>query len=268
MYLRLICVTMTNNADKKRRIILKKKYIISLLLVLVLVVASACGSKDDDTPKAKENDNAEGEMEMEMPEPDLTDIPDVVAEVNGKEITGEDFEQTYTGEFQQAAFQAQMSGQEIDEDALKQQIIEGLIGQELLIQAADAEKLEATDEAIDEALANYAAQSQMESVEEFIAALKENGLEEDEVKEQAATQVKIELLIDNNLGEVDTSDEVLQEIYDDVKKQQEEAGAEDFPSFEDSKEDIVEYVKNQKQAETIQTLVDKYREEADVTIHL
>lgn len=258
---------MTNNAYKKRRILLNKRYLISLLLVFVLVIVSACGNEDE--PKAIEKENStEKEGEIEMPEPDLEGIPEVVAEVNGSKISGEDFEVTYTNEFQQAAMQAQMSGEDVDQDQLKGQIVEGLIGQELLMQGADKGNFEASEDAIDETLAGLAKQNGMETTEDFLTALEESGMTEEEVMGQVAIQVKIDALIKSELGEIDTSEEALQKVYDNIKAQQEEAGAEDFPSFEEAKPDLVQFVTSEKEAETVQALVEKYREDAEITINL
>src|SRR5918994_1689378 len=51
-------------------------------------------------------------------EPDLEGIPDVVAEVNGEEVTKEEFTPIYEAAFQQAAMQAQMSGEAPAEELL------------------------------------------------------------------------------------------------------------------------------------------------------
>src|SRR5690625_6502716 len=88
-----------------------------LSLILSIVALSACGNKDD----AGENNTELGGQEAEMPEPDLENIPSIVAEVNGEEITKEDFVGMYQQQFQQQMLQAQMSGQEVDEDSLKKQ---------------------------------------------------------------------------------------------------------------------------------------------------
>ncbi|MDS8765667.1 SurA N-terminal domain-containing protein, partial [Streptococcus pneumoniae] len=84
----------------------------------------------------------------EMPEPDLEGIPEVVAEVNGEEVSKEEFETAYTGQFQQAAMQAQMSGQEIDQNQLKTQLAESMVGQKLLVQEAENQELTASDEEV------------------------------------------------------------------------------------------------------------------------
>src|SRR5690625_4390600 len=122
---------------------MRNKWLLSLSLSLLVLFIAACGS-DEDNSAEDNNDESEtqeesaddegqapeaGTEQAEMPEPDLEDIPDVVAEINGEEISGEEFEATYVGQFQQAMMQAQMSGQEVDQDQLKVQTAEALIGQ-------------------------------------------------------------------------------------------------------------------------------------------
>ncbi|MBY8910963.1 SurA N-terminal domain-containing protein, partial [Salinicoccus roseus] len=82
--------------------------------------------------------------------PDLEGIPDVVAEVNGEEITKEDFEQTYTNQFQSAAMQQQMTGEELDQEQMKKDILDGMISQRLFIQEVDNRDMSASEEEVDE----------------------------------------------------------------------------------------------------------------------
>src|SRR5699024_10439920 len=110
---------------------LRKKCCFMLSLVLIIGILAACGA---DNKEDKANDE-----QGEMLEPNLEGIPDIVADVNDGEVTKEDFEATYQQQFQQMAMQAQMSGQnmdEIEQDELKEQTADGLVGQELLMQEA------------------------------------------------------------------------------------------------------------------------------------
>src|SRR5699024_11666505 len=105
---------------------------------------------EDDNNEDKENDG-----QAEMPESKLEGITDIVADVNDREVTKEDFEATYQQQFQQMAMQAQMSGQnmdEIDQDELKEQTADGLVGQELLMQEANDRVSDISDDDIDETI--------------------------------------------------------------------------------------------------------------------
>lgn len=254
-----------------------KKWFLGLSLGTSLLVLSACGGADE----SAENENAQPETQEqapsgeenaaqpEMPEPDLEGIPEVVAQVNGEEVSKEDFEAAYTGQFQQAAMQAQMSGQEIDQEQLKNQLAESMVGQKLLIQEAENQKLAASDEEVNQTLEQLAQQNGLETTDEFLKALDEQGMKEEEVRSQVATQVKVDQLIAESAGDTTPSEEEVEAAYEQIKEQQEQMGSEEeLPAFEELKPDLEEQVKTQKENEATQTLVAELREKADVTINL
>ncbi|OED33495.1 SurA N-terminal domain-containing protein [Planococcus maritimus] len=254
-----------------------KKWFLGLSLGTSLLVLSACGGADE----SAENENAQPETQEqapsgeenaaqpEMPEPDLEDIPEVVAQVNGEEVSKEEFETAYTGQFQQAAMQAQMSGQEIDQTLLKNQLAESMVGQKLLIQEAENQKLTASDEEVDQTLEQLAQQNGLETTDEFLKALDEQGMKEEQVRSQVATQVKVDQLIAESAGDTTPSNEEVEAAYEQIKEQQEQMGSEEeLPAFEELKPELEEQVKTQKENEATQTLVAELREKADVTINL
>lgn len=249
--------------------------LLSLLIGASVIVTAACSDTDEnaneETPATEEqaaDENAETAEQPEMPEPDLEGVPDVVAEVNGEEIVKEDFESAYTAQFQQMSMQAQMSGEEVDETQLKEQIAESLVAQELLIQETETREIEASEEEVNETLTSIAEQNGLASSEEFLAALEEQGISEEEVMEQVTSQVKVDKLIAEESGAVEASDEELQEFYDQMQTQQEEMGGEELPPFEDIKTELEAQLVQQKENEAVQALVAELREGADVTIHI
>ncbi|WP_117169595.1 SurA N-terminal domain-containing protein [Paraliobacillus sediminis] len=262
---------------------MNKKWLVSLLLVLFVLVLAACNDDDetaddtnDDTASQEEETSEDSETanteQPEMPEADLEGIPEVVAEVNGEEIQRETFETTYQGQLQQVALQSQMSGEaaEIDQDQLKTQVAEGMVGQELLIQEANNRDYEASEEAIDEVLNNLVEQNGLETQEDFLVAIEEQGTDREEVMSQIELQVKVDQLIASESEGSEPTDEEIQAYYDQVVEQQEQTDGEagEIPSFEDAKPQIAEQLKSQKQAEVTQTLIDRLREDAEVTINL
>lgn len=255
-----------------------KKFIMLMITLSLAVLLAACGgdgdSKDNSENGSEGDQGEQASGQQEMPEPDLEDVPDVVAKVNEEEITKKEFESTYKGRFQQMAMQAQMTGQEIDQDQMKQQTAEGLVGTELIVQEANNRDYSASDKEIDETLNEMAKQQQLESSDKLISALEEQGMKKDEVMSQAATQVKIDKLIAEESGDTEPTEKELKEAYDQFKAQQEqmnkdgEGSEQEVKSFDDMKSDLKTQLKNQKQAEATQTLVDQLRENADVTINL
>ncbi|PYZ94972.1 peptidylprolyl isomerase [Salipaludibacillus keqinensis] len=277
---------------------MKKKWLSALTLAATVSVVAACGNDNEPNEgntegnnnneatetqqeePAEDNESAnevamEGEegAQPDMPEPDLEGIPDVVAEVNGEEISGEEFEATYSGQFQQMTMQMQMTGEEVDQEQLKAQTVEEMIGTELLIQEANSGGYDATEEDINETLDEIAAQSGMESQDQFLAALEDQGMDEEEVMSQVETQVKIDQLLASETGDAEPSDEELEQLYDEMVAQQEQMGGAEgeeteIPSFEEMKPELENHVQAEKEAEAAQTLVEDLREDADVTVHL
>ncbi|MFD1039700.1 SurA N-terminal domain-containing protein [Virgibacillus byunsanensis] len=261
---------------------MSKKWLLSLSLTLLVFVLAACGDEDesaednnDDSKTQEEEPAGDSEAAPEMPKPDLEGVPEVVAEVNGEEIPKEEFESTYQMQFQQAAMQSQMTGQEVNQEELKGRIVDSMIGQRLLIQEAENSDLKASQEEIDQTLSELAQQNQIESTDAFITALEEQGMSEKEVMSQIETQVKIDQLIANEAGDIEPSEEELQELYDQYAQQQEQMNKQsedgekkEVPSFKEMKPDLVAQVERQKESEAAQALIKKLREDADVTKHL
>lgn len=269
-----------------------KKLLFSLSLGTSIAVLAACGGGDEsaentneepetqeeaasgnsDDAASENNGETTGEEESaehpEMPEPDLEDVPDVVAEVNGEEITKEEFEQVYTLQFQQMAMQQQMSGEEVDQDQLKEQVVELMIDQKLLLQEAENSDISVPEEEVNETIDQLVERNGLESQDEFFAALEEQGMSEEEVRSQLETELKANKLIAEEAGDIEPTEEELQTMYDEMTRQQEESGEGEVPSFEDIRPQLEDQVKMTKEGEAAQDLVEELREDADVTIHL
>src|SRR5699024_1641673 len=124
----------------------------------------------------------------QMPEPDVKDVPDVVAVVNGEKIGKDVFVTTYEGQLQQAAMMQQQGGGKVDQDKLKQQVLDSLVGNRLLSQAAEDAGIQASDEDVNNTLKDIAKQNGMKSADEVISALGQQGVSEDKVRSDAASQ--------------------------------------------------------------------------------
>lgn len=264
-----------------------KKLLSSAALVGLLLSLSACGEGEDqndvDDPSAGVEAEAPGEGEgaPEMPEPDTSDIPDVVAEVNSVEISGEEFIALYESQFDQLAMQAQMSGEEPDQDELKEQTLDALVDNELLVQEAEDRGFDADEDDIEELLEELAELNGMESVDDLMSGYEEQGLNTDQVREDARKQSLIDQLLDDL--DVDAPDqEELQDYYDEIVAQQlppeseddddedseSEAPEPDVPEFEDVEEDLEEELTEQRQNEAAQDLLEELREDAEIESHL
>ncbi|MDN5894818.1 MAG: SurA N-terminal domain-containing protein [Nocardioides sp.] len=254
----------------------RSKTVLGVVLAAMLAF-SACGGEgnDSDSQGASEESSAQEKSEGgQQPEgPDLEGIPDVVAEVNGEEVTKEEFVATYEPQFQQAAMQAQMSGQKPDEDALKKQAVDSLVDTELLRQEADDRGISATEKDVDNTLTGLAKQNKMASAEEFLAALKKQGTSEDLVRSQVETRVVVEQLVEDEAGSVKPTEGELRKIYDDAVRQQKKAGKQGgqqqpIPPFAKVKSQLVQQATSDKQGKAAQALVKDLRKDAEINVNL
>ncbi|MGI6878039.1 SurA N-terminal domain-containing protein [Microbacterium sp. gxy059] len=241
----------------------------SLAVVAVLALAG-CGAGSDDAAPAEEEtaESAQG-----VPEPDLEGVPEVVAVVNGEEIGLEEFTSAYEGQLQQAAMMQQQTGQEVDQDELKVQVADLLVNNLLLTQAAADAGIEASDEDIEGVLQNVADQSGLASIDEVYAAFDDQGVPEDEVRENAADQFRVEEFVAQEADISEPSDEELRAQYDALVEQtQGSEGGEgeeaEMPSFEEMRDQLAQQATMQEQNAAIEQIVTDLRESDDAEIEI
>jgi peptidyl-prolyl cis-trans isomerase SurA len=261
--------------------LLRARTAVGALSVAAVLALSACGgsdSSDTDTGKDASSSSSPSADESadesadaaEGPQPDLDAIPDVVAEVNGEQVTKEEFVPIYEAAFQQAAAQAQMGGEEPDEEALRKETADNLVDTELLLQEAESRGLEVSDDAVDAELADLAEQNGMKSTEELLKAVEAQGVSADQAREQVETQAMVEQLVADENGPFEPTDEDLRAIYDQAKKQQAASGGggQEFPPFAQVRDQLEEQAMSQETGKVATALVDDLRKGADITINL
>jgi peptidyl-prolyl cis-trans isomerase SurA len=253
----------------------RARTVLGLVTAAAMLTLSACGGGDSDSADAGKDASSsaspsDGADASAGAEADLEGIPDVVAEVNGEEVTKEEFTPIYEAAFQQAAMQAQMSGEAPDEEALKKQTVDDLVDTELLVQEADARGLSVSDEDIDAELSDLAQQNQMGSAEELLAAVEKQGVTEEQARSQVETQVLVEQLVADEDGSAEPTEKELRAIYAQAKQQQAQSGqtGQKIPPFAEVRDQIEEQARSQQVGEVAQALVDGLRKDADITVNL
>lgn len=243
-------------------------------LTAALLLLTGCGGGAEEEPDAGSSASSGSSEAAESAgaEPDVADVPEVVAEVNGEEITRAEFVPAYTAQVQQATAQAQAGGEQPDEDALREQTAQGLVDTELLRQEAEARGIEASEQAIDDQLTTLAEQNQLPSAQAFLDALEEQGTSEDEVRTQVETQVLLEgLVADEAGGEIDPTEKDLRTLYQQVKQQQAQSGqqaGQELPPFAQVRSQLKDQAVSEEQGRVAQSLVDGLTEDADISINL
>ena len=264
----------------------RSKWFLALFLAALLVLASACGSSDGgdgDAADAGEDSAQEQTEGGDSETPGLEDVPDVVAEVNGEELTKEDFVRMYEAQYEQVAAQAQSTGAEVDPaqlEELRTQVAESMVTTELLLQEAEARDITATDAEVGETLEGIAQQNGMQDLDALFAALEEQGMDREEVDYQVRTQIKIAGLVQDEAGDVEPSNQEVRAKYDEIVEQQEaagqtagQAGGQDgqgeqpeVPPLSEIRPQIVQQIKNDEQTRIGEELVEQLREDGDVEI--
>ncbi|RJT79953.1 peptidylprolyl isomerase [Arthrobacter cheniae] len=254
----------------------RKRRLLAAAFIGSAALLSACGSGEDPADGAAESSAASepaagaSESAAALPEPDLADIPEVVAVVNGTEIGRDIFTTTYEGQFQQAASSAQASGQELDQAQLRTTVADNLVSTELLRQEAEKRGIEASPEALTAATDKLLESSQLGSEEELRAAFAEQGLDDAAFDQQLSDQVKLDALIAEEAGDTAPTDQEIQDTYDAAVAQQESSGetATPIPPLEDVRAQIEEQLSGEKLSAAAQTLIAELREGADITVNL
>ncbi|MGO2862341.1 MAG: SurA N-terminal domain-containing protein [Brevibacterium sp.] len=252
----------------------KNKWLLGLAVSVSVVGLAACGGEDggdsseETSAAAEQSPGAEAGQDGK---PATDDIPDVVAEVNGDKITKDDFVPLYETQYQQMQMQSQQSGQQVDEDQLKTQTAENLVSTKLLTQEADKRDIKVSDKDIDKALEESAKSSQM-SKNDFLKAMKDQGMDEKKVNSEMANQLKIEDLITDEYGEFKVTGEEIGQAYEQAKTQQEQMAQQggqqqEVPELEEMRPQLEEQVKSQKSTEATQKFAEKLRKQGDVTIN-
>lgn len=244
-------------------------------LVLLLLGAAGCGGSAEeagqdkpkaDTPSAPDQ-GAEGPA---GPEPDLSDVPAVVARVNGEPIRRAEFTDAYTAQLQQAAAQPGGAQAQVDQEKLRKQTLDTLVGTALLRQEGDRLQIDASSRDVDRELTGLAQQNGMKSPDQLVSALKQQGLTEKQVRDQVRDQVIINEVIAQEAGNTTPSRAEVRQLYDQLVAQQEKAGGAggQVPPFKQVEPQLAQQVKSQKESTAAQQLVARLRSDAEITINL
>jgi peptidyl-prolyl cis-trans isomerase SurA len=253
----------------------RTRTVLGLVAAGAMLTLSACGGGDSDASSASKDASASDSPSASADaskgaEPDLEGIPDVVAEVNGEEVTKEEFVPVYESQFQQAAMQSQMSGQAPDEEAIKKQTVDNLVDTELLAQEADSRGIEVSDDDVDAELTDLAKQNQMASADELLKAVEKNGLTEDQARSQVETQLLVEKLVADEDGSPEPTEKGLRALYAQAKQQQAQSGqkGQEIPPFAKVRSQLAEQAKSEQVGKVAESLVKDLRKDADITINL
>jgi parvulin-like peptidyl-prolyl isomerase len=182
-----------------------------------------------------------------------------VAIVNGEEISRTEYNEL---ESRIAAEQGMgATGLEpATREQLKPQILDALISQTLLRQAAQRAGAEATSAEVDAEMAMI--RGQFESDDTFTAALSAEGLTENTLRTRLVSELTIRKYLEQtvNLSSVSVTDEEVTSAYGQL------AGGEEAPSLEEVRPQLEGWLIQQKQQELVAAHVQTLRSDAEIEI--
>jgi len=211
---------------------MKKINYILIGLILAMTIFAACS-----TPELVENED------------NNLITGDVVAVVNGEEITTQQIEET------QALFTS------IGQDIPKEAVLEELINQKLLMQEAKKAGFEFTTEQAETAISQQLAM-QGADLEEYKTQIQAQGIDYEKqlatIKEDLAIQSYLDQVFENENFTV--TEEEAQEVYDTYSAQ----SSEELPAFEEVKDQILTSLQQEKQQQAINVLIQELKQTAMV----
>lgn len=237
---------------------MNRKWQLVTLLMLVVLTLAACNNSD----KSGEQDNVD---DIQPIEPDLSGIPETIAEVNGQAISKERFEITYLSQFQQATLEAQLAGQAFDQEQFKRELAESMIDLELLIQEADRRQFVATDDEIDQIITALVEENHLESEQALYELYEEQGMSSDQLRDELVHQIKLDQLINDEAKNLQINEEQVVELYEELITVYEEMEQdEELPSMEEIRSDLESQIRYQEENLLIIELIEQLRDDAKI----
>ncbi|MFW5853543.1 MAG: SurA N-terminal domain-containing protein [Patescibacteria group bacterium] len=196
--------------------------------------------------------------ELISPEFDSTDNSEVVAVVNGENITQNELEQGM--EQMRSMIEAYSPDQALSEEELKETVLDELISGVLLYQEAKNQGLE-LDQA--EVEAEYEAMLEQQGEEQLTELMAEAGLSTEELKEEISRNLTINAYI-NYLGEqegIEVTEAEVEEMYEQLTEGQEEA-----PALEEVAEEVRSQLLQEKSNLLISEMLEELKNNAEIEI--
>lgn len=242
-------------------ILLKKRMLLSgFILIFSLVLIACAGDGEDEEAvepgptEEQEPSDETGEINEEVDEElfALTDEErkeddEVVLIVNGEEVHGDIYNVVYL-DFKRYATE---EDQPIDDDMLKTQTIDSLTQQTLVKQDATDRGIVVTEQEVNQALEDT--KDQFESEEDYFEALRVIGYTEDTFIKLLENQLIQQLYMETLIGDMEVSDEEVEEFYDILTEQMDDA-----PPLEEVRpqieQELISNIANRTYAEQIERL--------------
>lgn len=186
-----------------------------------------------------------------------------VATVNGTEIPVSEFQSQY----QQQRNTLQQRGLNLDnqpqlEQRVKSQIVQNLIDRELLLQYAERQGIEVSDQQVQSNIDQISGQFQ--SQQQFQQVLDERDITQSEFRDNVREQLLVQNAVDQQMSgqNATVTDQEVQDAYDRISQQ-----ATNTPPLEQVREQLRSRLAQQKQGQAMQQLTQQLRDSASININ-
>lgn len=249
---------------------MKKMGVMFAASILAITLVACGGDEQPEQSEEVEGEEAAGE-ETEVAQEstyNTDDIPEVIATVNGEEIDNE----LYIAYLQQEVQSLTMQGVDLESEeatsfieGTKKQLLDYMVDERIILQEAEKEGITASEEDIDAEIANYLEQYQIDE-SELEERLSEQGITMEEIRADFEAPVIRNKYIDQFVTVPEVTEEELQTTYDEIVASASEAEEEtEIPTFDEYREELENYLVAQKQQEELGALLEKLREEYEIT---
>lgn len=234
---------------------------IAVALVLLIIVSGLVYAFMQQSGTEEQSATAPLSFDGSTPTPTFDEVPEVVATVNGEDITKDDYVTAYQQSYQTAVQQGADVSDPAVLDNIRSQTLDVLINTALIVQAANDTGVTVDADMVAEERAALIAQFGGE--EGFAQALKTSGVTEAVLEDSIREQLLVEAYI---TGAVDAAsaptitDEAVQARYEEVA-----ATVSDLPPLEEVRDQIVQQLEIEQQDVATQALVEELRAEASVS---
>lgn len=245
-----------------------KKVLLPFFAGALAFSLAACSGDDKKEEKNKETTDTEAAIEKTQKELEKQLVKDdqIVAIVNGEEITGE----AYNNVLQSLQLELEKSGQDLTTDEnieqLKTATLETLVDQTTVLQQTKAEELEATQAEIDNEYALFI--TQLGDEKALDKALESEGIDAAVLKELIRESIVFQKYQDQVAPIIDVSEEEIQKYYDDFVAQADGEGESDLPPLEELRVTIITIIQEADQLEKFSAHLKELREAAEVELKL
>lgn len=227
-----------------------KKTMLMLFISIITIVLAACSGGDNNNKKT----------ETKKPTVEITDEEkvaddEIVAIIDGQEITGEFYNEVY---LQEKAINQDILGDNFDLEDIKTGTIEAIINDVIILHMGEAEDIVITDEEVEEEIKELKKYGE----EGYDTLLEQFNYTEESIGHLLRVETTLKRYIDKHI-EVEVSDEEVEKYYEEVA-----AGGEEIPPIENAWQELEDVIRVDKSKEEARKHIAAFRKNIEIDIKL